>query len=68
MIAGILASVGDLAREAAGPTPGRREVIGRELGGPAAIMESHFGYEERAIGDAINDGIQDAAGFRRVSL
>ena len=22
-------------------------------------MESHFGYEERAIGDAIDDGIQD---------
>jgi hypothetical protein len=59
MIAGILASVGDLAREAAGATPGRREVIGRELGGLAAIMESHFGYEERAISDAIDDGIQD---------
>lgn len=59
VIAGILASVGDLAREAAGATPGRREVIGRELGGPAAIVESHFGYEERAISDAIDDGVQD---------
>ena len=59
MIAGILASVGDLAREATGAAPGRREVIGRELGGLAAIMESHFGYEERAISDAIDDGIQD---------
>jgi hypothetical protein len=59
MIAGILASVEDLALEAAGATPGRREVIGRELGGLAAIMESHFGYEERAISDAIDDGIQD---------
>lgn len=59
MIAGILASVGDLAREATGAAPGRREVIGRELGGLAAIMESHFGYEERAISDAVDDGVRD---------
>ena len=59
MIAGILARVGDLAREAAGATPGRREAIGRELGGLAAIMESHFGYEERAISDAVDDGVRD---------
>jgi len=29
------------------------------MGGLAAIMESHFGYEERAIGDAIDDQVQD---------
>ena len=53
MIAGILASVGDLAREAAaGAAPGRRDVIERELGSLAAITESHFGYEERATGSA----------------
>ena len=59
MIAGILAGVGDLAREAAGAAPGRRDVIGRELGSLAAITESHFGYEERATGSAIDGGIQD---------
>jgi hypothetical protein len=48
MIAGIVASAGDLAREAAGAAPGRRDVTGRELGSLAAITESHFGYEERA--------------------
>jgi hypothetical protein len=60
VIAGILASVGDLAREAAaGAAPGRRDVIGRELGSLAAITESHFGYEERATGSAVDGGIQD---------
>jgi hypothetical protein len=59
MIAGILAAVRDLAREAARATPERRDVIRRELGGLAAIAESHFGYEERAIGDVIDGVIQD---------
>lgn len=59
MIAGILATVDDLAHEAAGATPERRQVIGRELGGLAAIMESHFGYEERAVSDIIDDRIRD---------
>jgi hypothetical protein len=59
MIAGILATVGNLAHEAPGATPERREVIRRELGGLAAIMESHFGYEERAISDAIDEQVQD---------
>jgi hemerythrin HHE cation binding domain-containing protein len=59
MIARILGAVGDLAREAAGAAPERREGIRRELGGLAAIMESHFGYEERAIGDAIDNHVQD---------
>jgi hypothetical protein len=59
LIASILATVRDLAREAARATPERRDVIRRELGGVAAIAESHFGYEERAIGDVIDDAIQD---------
>ena len=59
MIAGILAGVGDLAREAAGAAPGCRDVTGRELGSLAAITESHFGCEERAAGSAIDGGIQD---------
>jgi hemerythrin HHE cation binding domain-containing protein len=62
MIAGILATVRDLAHEAPGVTPERREVIRREFGGLAAIMESHFGYEERAISDAIDDQVQDTIG------
>lgn len=59
LIAGILAAVRDLVGEAAHATPERRPVIGRELGGLAAIMESHFGYEERAISDALDDQVQD---------
>jgi hypothetical protein len=59
MIAGILTTVRDLAAEAARATPERRQVIGRELGGLAAIMESHFGYEERAIGEALDGQVQD---------
>jgi hypothetical protein len=57
--AGILATVRDLAHEAAGATPERRERIRREFGGLAALMQSHFGYEERAISDAIDDQAQD---------
>jgi hypothetical protein len=59
MIAGILTSVEELAAEAAGATPERQQAIGRELGGLAAIMESHFGYEERALGSALDGGVQD---------
>jgi hemerythrin HHE cation binding domain-containing protein len=59
MIAGILASVEGLATEAAGATPQRRQAISRELGGLAAIMESHFGYEERALSSALDGGVPD---------
>ncbi|MDR0342597.1 MAG: hemerythrin domain-containing protein [Nocardiopsaceae bacterium] len=59
LVAGILASVRHLAREAAQAGPGRREAIGRELDGLAAIMESHFGYEERALGQALDQGVRD---------
>ena len=59
LIAGILASVRDLAREAAQAGPGRREAIRRELDGLAAIMESHFGYEERALGQVLGQGVRD---------
>lgn len=57
LIAGILASVRDLAREAAQAGPGRREAIRRELDGLAAIMESHFGYEERALGQSLDQSL-----------
>jgi hemerythrin-like domain-containing protein len=59
MIAGILTSVRELADEAARATPERQQAIGRELSGLAAIMESHFRYEERSIGDTIDDRVQD---------
>jgi hypothetical protein len=56
MIAGILVSVRRLASEAAEAGPERRETIRRELDGLAAIMESHFRYEERAISAALDSG------------
>ncbi|MER7765686.1 hemerythrin domain-containing protein [Kitasatospora sp. NPDC096140] len=39
--------------------PADLEAIGRELDGLAAIMDSHFGYEERAIGAALDAGVRD---------
>ncbi len=66
MIADILATVRGLADEAARATAQRRQVIGRELGGLAAIMESHFGYEERAISDAIDNQVQDTGWTKAV--
>jgi hemerythrin HHE cation binding domain-containing protein len=68
LISGILARVEGLAAEAATASPQRQQAIDRELGGLAAIMESHFGYEERAIGAALDGGVHDtgwsAAVFR----
>ncbi|MEU8926177.1 hemerythrin domain-containing protein [Kitasatospora sp. NPDC048545] len=69
-ISAILARVRELAEQAgatAGPAPGATpgadpadlEAIGRELDGLAAIMDSHFGYEERAIGAALDAGVPD---------
>lgn len=58
LIAGILAAVRRLAGEAAA-APDRRPVIMRELAGLAAIMESHFGYEERAVSDALDGAAAD---------
>jgi hemerythrin-like domain-containing protein len=59
MIAGMLATLRALATEAAEAPPGRQEVIERELAGLAAIMDSHFRYEERAISDALDAEVQD---------
>ncbi|MEU9043049.1 MULTISPECIES: hemerythrin domain-containing protein [unclassified Kitasatospora] len=61
-ISAILARVRDLAEQAAhlsDADPARLEAIGRELDGLAAIMDSHFGYEERAIGAALDAGVPD---------
>lgn len=59
MIASILARVAELAQQAAGSRGQRLEAIGRELDGLAAIMESHFNYEERAISEALDGGVPD---------
>ncbi len=40
-------------------TGDRVETIGRDLDGLAAVVESHFGYEERAISAALDSGARD---------
>lgn len=60
MIASILSRVRVLADRAADSPESAAEPIGRELDGLAAIMESHFGYEERTISDALDHGVSDA--------
>ncbi len=59
MIAAILNSVHALSIEAMDATTDRAAMIGRELDGLAAIVESHFGYEERAISAALDSGVRD---------
>jgi hypothetical protein len=59
LVAGILTTVRALTDEAEWATPERRLLIGHELGGLAAIMESHFRYEERSISEAIDGEVQD---------
>lgn len=67
LIARILGTVQDLARESqGGVTPERERRIQGELDGLAAIMESHFRYEERAIGAALDDGVADTGWSRPV--
>ena len=59
MIASILSRVAKLAEHATGSHGPALEAIGRELDGLAAIMESHFAYEERTISEALDSGIPD---------
>ncbi|MYT29656.1 MULTISPECIES: hemerythrin domain-containing protein [unclassified Streptomyces] len=59
MISSILSRVSELAERAAGLHGPALESIGRELDGLAAIMESHFRYEERAISKALDDRAPD---------
>ncbi|MFE6055981.1 hemerythrin domain-containing protein [Kitasatospora sp. NPDC056446] len=73
-ITAILTRVRDLAEQAAAPPgdappaagPADPEAVGRELDGLAAIMESHFRYEERAIGAALDAGVRDDGWSRPV--
>ena len=57
LIASILARVRELADRAGAARGPALAAIGRELDGLTAIMESHFGYEERAIGAALDGGV-----------
>ncbi|MFE1752570.1 hemerythrin domain-containing protein [Streptomyces anandii] len=57
MIASILSRVRELADGAAESRGPALEAVRRELDGLAAIMESHFGYEERTISQALDDGV-----------
>ncbi|BFU45189.1 hemerythrin domain-containing protein [Krasilnikovia sp. MM14-A1004] len=66
MIASILSRVAELARRAAASDDGGTEAIRRELDGLAAIMESHFAYEERALGSALDRGAPTTARADRV--
>ncbi|MFD0278969.1 hemerythrin domain-containing protein [Kitasatospora sp. NPDC127111] len=59
LISSILSRVGELANRAAGSDGPALQAIGRELDGLAAIMESHFSYEERTIGAALDGGTPD---------
>lgn len=71
MIASILSRVRELADRAANQAADRAadgaagargpalDAIARELDGLAAIMESHFGYEERTISKALDTVVPD---------
>jgi hemerythrin len=54
MMSSILSQVSELAHRAAESDTRALEEIAGELDGLTAIMESHFGYEERTIGEALN--------------
>lgn len=59
MIASILSRVREIAEGAADSRDVAADSIRRELDGLEAIMESHFGYEERTISDALDGGVPD---------
>ncbi|MGW2179374.1 hemerythrin domain-containing protein [Streptomyces sp. NPDC001732] len=66
MITSILNRVRELADRATGSRGPALEEIGGELDGLAAIMESHFSYEERTIGQALDAGVPDTGWSGRV--
>jgi hypothetical protein len=59
MIASILSRVAELADHTTGSRGPALDAIGRELDKLAAIMESHFNYEERTISVALDGGVPD---------
>ena len=65
-IAAILGQVRALTGQAKTAPAQRLPELRRELDGLAAIMESHFGYEERAISAALDHGVPDTGWSRPV--
>ena len=59
LVASMLARITELADDAARSHGPALEAIGRELDGLAALMESHFAYEQRAIGGALDTAARD---------
>jgi hypothetical protein len=61
-ISGLIVGVEALLTEAKTvETPEHRAALGRNLDGLAAIMASHFAYEERAISDALDHDVVDTS-------
>jgi hypothetical protein len=58
-IAAILLQVGELAARSTAAPGQELPELRRELDGLAAIAESHFGYEERAVSAALDAGVPD---------
>jgi hypothetical protein len=65
MIGTILQRIADLAEQARGADRATLKTLGGELDGLAAIMESHFRFEERAVGAALDDGGVTDTGWSR---
>jgi len=59
LVASILSRIAQLADDATRSHGTALEAIGRELDGLAALMESHFAYEQRAIGGALDTAARD---------
>lgn len=67
MIGTILQRIADLAERARGADRTTLRTLGGELDGLAAIMESHFRFEERAVSAALDgDGVTDTGWSRPV--
>jgi len=59
LVASILSRIAELADDATRSHGTALEAIGCELDGLAALMESHFAYEQRAIGGALDSAARD---------
>ena len=66
LIAAIVRQVQALAEQAPTAPAENRPRLRRELDGLTAITESHFRYEERAIGAALDQGVPDTGWSRPV--
>jgi hypothetical protein len=65
-IAAILHQIRALALQREATPPESLPKLRRELDGLAAIVESHFGYEERSISTALDHGVPDTGWSRPV--